>query len=180
MSNGLIFIQIHNLNKLKSTYRNSCVFVQDNLEQMRWEYGWRLKFLFLFRNIGILMIRPGRRAGQVYIIWGGRRGGARRESYEWDQKSFPNIFTRVMQPPLINEEHNAAPHDMTVSDRACMEMVCHRSPDMSEHFCESTIRASNTSKSVFFTWMTLLTVPIWLVITGCEETWNNSQVCSEK
>ena len=43
------------------------------------------------------------------------------------------------------------------------------SPDMSEHFCESTIKASNTSKSVFFTWITLLTVPIWLVITGCEE-----------
>lgn len=41
---------------------------------------------------------------------------------------------------------------------------------MSEHFCESTIRASNTSKSVFFTWIMLLTVPSWLVTTGYRET----------
>lgn len=42
-------------------------------------------------------------------------------------------------------------------------------PDMSEHFCESTIRASNTSKSVVFTWMMLLTVPSWLVTIGWGE-----------
>lgn len=39
-------------------------------------------------------------------------------------------------------------------------------PYTSEHFWESTIKASNTSKSVFFTWITLLTVPNWLVTTG--------------
>jgi len=46
-----------------------------------------------------------------------------------------------------------------------VEMVVLK-PDMSEHFCESTMSASNTSKSVFFTWMMLLTVPSWLVTTG--------------
>lgn len=46
---------------------------------------------------------------------------------------------------------------------------------MSEHFWESTIKASNTSKSVFFTWMMLLTVPSWLVTTGWEETGYKSQ-----
>ncbi|KAG7268949.1 hypothetical protein CRUP_026340 [Coryphaenoides rupestris] len=35
---------------------------------------------------------------------------------------------------------------------------------MSEHFWESTMRASNTSKSVFFTWIRLLTVPSWLLL----------------
>lgn len=46
---------------------------------------------------------------------------------------------------------------------------------MSEHFWESTIKASNTSKSVFFTWMMLLTVPSWLVTTGWGETGYKSQ-----
>lgn len=46
---------------------------------------------------------------------------------------------------------------------------------MSEHFWESTIKASKTSKSVFFTWMTLLTVPSWLVTMGWEEKRYRSQ-----
>lgn len=46
---------------------------------------------------------------------------------------------------------------------------------MSEHFWESTIKASNTSKSVFFTWMMLLTVPSWLVTTGCQKTRQKNQ-----
>lgn len=40
-------------------------------------------------------------------------------------------------------------------------------PDVSEHSKESTCRASNTSKSDFFTWIRLLMVPSWLVTTGC-------------
>lgn len=44
-------------------------------------------------------------------------------------------------------------------------------PDMSAHSWESIMRASNTSKSVLFTWMTLLTVPVLVVNTACEG-WN--------
>lgn len=46
---------------------------------MRWKYGWRLKLLLLFRNIGILMIGPGRRAGKVYVIRERGRGTVRGE-----------------------------------------------------------------------------------------------------
>lgn len=42
------------------------------------------------------------------------------------------------------------------------------SPDVSEHSRESTCRASNTSKSDFFTWIKLLIVPSWLVTKGCK------------
>lgn len=41
-------------------------------------------------------------------------------------------------------------------------------PEMSAESSESILRASNTSKSVLFTWITLLTVPVLDVITAWE------------
>lgn len=97
-------------------------------------------------------------------IWGGLLGRCYR----------PNNESSTQEDNLgihQNENHHWLQRYNTSGNLTGLiwKRVCRHSPDMSEHFCESTIRASNTSKSVFFTWMTLLTVPSWLVMTGCEE-----------
>lgn len=38
---------------------------------MRWEYGWWFELLLLFRNVGLLVIRSGGRAGEVWPCEGG-------------------------------------------------------------------------------------------------------------
>lgn len=38
------------------THRNPRVLVQDDLEQMRGENGWRFKPLFWFGDVGLLMV----------------------------------------------------------------------------------------------------------------------------
>lgn len=51
--------------KNAETYRYSSVFVENDLQQVRREYGGRFELLLLFRNIGLLVIRSGGRAGEV-------------------------------------------------------------------------------------------------------------------
>lgn len=48
-----------------ATYGYPSVFVEDDLQQMRRENRWGLKLLLLFVNIGVLMIRPRRGAGEI-------------------------------------------------------------------------------------------------------------------
>ena len=73
------------------------------------------------------------------------------------------IFLLITHPVTIMADHH-------VSISLCFV------PEVSAHAFESIMRASKTSKSVLFTWMTLFTVPVLVVITawrgrGCWTEW---------
>lgn len=97
--------------------------------------------------------------------WGGRMGGALRCSSGLKTYcSCPYGPGGELDRSADKQQYrvfNSTPYGHILNTR---EMRCW--PDVSEHSKESTCRASNTSKSDFFTWIRLLMVPSWLVTTG--------------